>query len=68
MTSLSFLSKIQPQGYLKLVKGELLDTFPLKLVDLATGETKRFFNYKDRAELKELRIAVREFNKRKETV
>ena len=54
-------------GYLKVVKGEPMDTFPLKLIDLATGETKRFLNAKSKKQLKALRIAVRDFNKRKET-
>lgn len=68
MTSLFVLrmmcGEIHSQGYLKLVKGEPMDTFPLKLVDLATGETKRFLNEKSKTQLKALRIAVREFNKK----
>ena len=70
MTSLFLLrmmcGEIKTKGYLKLVKGEPMDTFPLKLVDLATGETKVFLNNKSKKQLKALRIAVRQFNKKKE--
>lgn len=55
-------------GFLKLVKGDARDTFPLKLIDTATGQTKHFLNHKNKAEMKALRIAVREYNKTKETV
>ena len=55
-------------GFLKLVKGDEGDTFPLKLIDTATGQTKKLLNHKNKAEMQALRIAVREYNKTKETV
>jgi hypothetical protein len=55
-------------GYLKLVNGAYGDTFPLKLIDTATGQTKYFLNHNNKEEMKALRIAVREYNKKKETV
>ena len=55
-------------GFLKLVKGDEGDTFPLKLIDTATGQTKKLLNHKNKLEMKALRIAVREYNKTKETV
>lgn len=70
MTSLFLLrmmcGEIETKGYLKLVKGEPMDTFPLKLIDLATGETKGFLNDKSKKQLKALRIAICQFNKKKE--
>jgi len=38
------------------------------LIDTATGQTKYFLNHKNKEEMKALRIAVREYNKKKETV
>lgn len=55
-------------GYLKLVNGESGDTFPLKLIDTVTGQTKQLLNHENKEEMKALRIAVREYNKKKDTV
>jgi hypothetical protein len=55
-------------GFLKLVKGDEGDTFPLKLIDTVTRQTKHLLNHKNKEEMKALRIAVREYNKTKETV
>jgi hypothetical protein len=65
------LAKVQALktvGYLKLVSGESGDTFPLKLIDTATMQTKHLLNHKNKEEMKALRIAVREYNKKKESV
>jgi hypothetical protein len=57
-----------PVGFLKIKKLKFGDAIPLKLIDTGTGEIKQYIKNTYKSEMKALRIAVREYNKTKETV